>query len=123
MPNPAIFSTKEKRVIEKVIRFKDLPYKPFRTKLYSVKELMAGYPRKTLDQRIAEHYKAHNNQAYASDCSSDCLSRHAFERTGLRCGFETALLKPLFSNCHGPDRLRQRSCPTAWFLPDYPEGV
>jgi len=42
-PNPAIFSTKEKRVIEKVIRFKDLPYKPFRTKLYSVKELTAGY--------------------------------------------------------------------------------
>jgi predicted Rossmann-fold nucleotide-binding protein len=60
MPNPAIFSTKEKRVIEKVIRFKDVPYKPFRTKLYSVRELMAGYPRKTLDRRIADHYKAHN---------------------------------------------------------------
>ena len=60
MPNPAIFSSNERRVIEKVIRFKDLPYKPLRTKLYSVKELMTGYPRKTLDQRIADHYKAHN---------------------------------------------------------------
>lgn len=49
----------ERDIIRRVIRFDGLPYNPFRETLYTVKELMAGYPGETLDQRIAEHYKAH----------------------------------------------------------------
>jgi predicted Rossmann-fold nucleotide-binding protein len=60
LPTNFSFSAKEKRSIEKVIRFKDLPYNPFRKTFYTVKELMRGYPGKTLDQRIADHYNAHN---------------------------------------------------------------
>ena len=52
-------SGEEREIIRRVIRFDGLPYNPFRETLYTVKELMAGYPDETLDQRIAEHYKAH----------------------------------------------------------------
>jgi predicted Rossmann-fold nucleotide-binding protein len=53
------FTRKEQQIIQRVIRFDGLPYNPFRETLYTVAELMAGYPHETLDQRIAEHYKAH----------------------------------------------------------------
>jgi SLOG cluster4 family len=53
------FTRKEQQIIQRVIRFDGLPYNPFRETLYTVAELMAGYPNETLDQRIAEHYKAH----------------------------------------------------------------
>ncbi len=50
----------ERRAIERIIRFKELPYNPFRTRLYTVKELMAGYdpahPGRSLDERIAKHF-------------------------------------------------------------------
>jgi SLOG-like protein len=49
----------EQQVIRRVIRFDGLPYNPFRGPLYTVAELMAGYPNETLDRKIAEHYKAH----------------------------------------------------------------
>src|SRR5258707_1051610 len=49
----------EREIIRRVIRFDGLPYNPFRETLYTVEELMAGFPDETLDQRIAEHYKAH----------------------------------------------------------------
>ncbi len=60
MSTNAMFSVTEKRIIKRVIRFKDLPYDPFRKKYYTVKVLMKDYPGQTLDQRIADHYKAHN---------------------------------------------------------------
>jgi hypothetical protein len=51
----------ERRAIEKIIRFNNLPYNPFRNRLYTVSELMAGYvpgkPGKSLDERIAKHVK------------------------------------------------------------------
>ena len=50
------FTGEEREIIRRVIRFDGLPYNPFRETLYTVKELMAGYPGETLDQRIAEHY-------------------------------------------------------------------
>jgi len=50
----------ERRAIERIIRFKDLPYNPFRTRLYTVSELMAGFdpkhPGRSLDERIAKHF-------------------------------------------------------------------
>ena len=55
----ATFTDEERQIIRRVIRFEGLPYNPFRTSLYSVRELMEGYPRETLDQRIAAHYKDH----------------------------------------------------------------
>jgi predicted Rossmann-fold nucleotide-binding protein len=54
----------ERRQIERIIRFKDLPYDPFRRSLYTVKELMKGYdpaiPGKSVDELIAKHYEDHN---------------------------------------------------------------
>src|SRR5580658_2720380 len=56
----------ERRAIERVIRFKSLPYNPFRTRLYTVKELMTGYdpskPGGSLDERVAKHDKGHGRK-------------------------------------------------------------
>jgi predicted Rossmann-fold nucleotide-binding protein len=53
-----------KRNIRRVLRFSSLPYDPFRTSLYTVKELMRGYesdnPGHSLDALIAGHYETHN---------------------------------------------------------------
>jgi len=50
----------ERRAVERLIRFERLPYNPFRTRLYSVAELTAGYdparPGRSLDERIARHF-------------------------------------------------------------------
>ena len=54
----------DERAIRRIIRFKGLPYDPFRRSLYTVAELMEGYnpnvPGKSLDDIIAEHYQCHN---------------------------------------------------------------
>ena len=54
------------REIERLIRFKDLPYDPFRRNLYTVSELMKGYdpkrPGQSLDEKIAAHYQQHNRK-------------------------------------------------------------
>lgn len=53
------FTREEQEVIRRVIRFEGLPYNPFREGLYTVAELTAPCRGETLDQCIAEHYKAH----------------------------------------------------------------
>jgi predicted Rossmann-fold nucleotide-binding protein len=54
------FSQQRQTEIAKILRFKGLPYNPFRHSLYSVKELMKGYtathPERSLDARIAQHF-------------------------------------------------------------------
>jgi SLOG cluster4 family len=53
-------ATEQRRDIERIIRFKDLPYNPFRRRLYTVDELMKGYkadvPGTSLDENIAKHF-------------------------------------------------------------------
>ena|ERR1022692_1076451 len=53
------FTQERQAEIRKVLRFKNLPYNPFRRGLYSVEELMEGYssdhPERSLDARIALH--------------------------------------------------------------------
>jgi|SRR5665213_352506 len=57
---PSSQKRSQREVIERLIRFEHLPYNPFRTRLYSVKELTTGYdpahPGRSLDERIARHY-------------------------------------------------------------------
>jgi predicted Rossmann-fold nucleotide-binding protein len=52
----------EREEIARVLRFKNLPYNPFRESLYTVKELMEGYssehPQRSLDARIAAHFQS-----------------------------------------------------------------
>lgn len=56
------FTAATQKEIQKVLKFKNLPYDPFRRRLYSVEELMAGYspehPNRSLDARIARHFLA-----------------------------------------------------------------
>lgn len=56
------FTAATQKEIQKVLKFKNLPYDPFRRRLYSVEELMAGYspehPNRSLDARIAGHFLA-----------------------------------------------------------------
>jgi predicted Rossmann-fold nucleotide-binding protein len=62
----------ERRAIERIIRFKNLPYNPFRVRLYTVRELMGGYdpahPGRSLDERIAKHFngRAKSGRAHPS---------------------------------------------------------
>lgn len=57
------FTFQDAEIIRRVIRFKGLPYNPFRTSLYTVPELTEGYPGPTLDDRIIEHYNHHGETA------------------------------------------------------------
>ena len=62
--NPSRSPSLDERAIRRIIRFKGLPYDPFRRSLYTVAELMEGYnpkvPGKSLDEIIAKHYQRHN---------------------------------------------------------------
>ncbi len=55
------FSIQRQEEITRVLRFRGLPYDPFRRRLYSVDELMDGYtpekPERSLDARIAAHFR------------------------------------------------------------------
>jgi predicted Rossmann-fold nucleotide-binding protein len=48
-------------LIKRIIRFKDLPYDPFRHSLYTVKELTKGYDPKTPGSSVDEVITAHFN--------------------------------------------------------------
>jgi hypothetical protein len=58
------FTEQRQEEISRVLRFRNLPYDPFRTSLYTVAELMEGYteehPERSLDARIAHHYIREN---------------------------------------------------------------
>src|SRR5919107_2737724 len=45
----------------------DLPYDPFRTSLYTREELMSGWPRETLDDRIERHVRDHGFRSPPAD--------------------------------------------------------
>src|SRR5260370_19449409 len=57
---PAYTASRQLKDIKRIIRFKSLPYNPFRSGLYTVEELMEGYdpdvPGKSLDEIIADHF-------------------------------------------------------------------
>lgn len=75
------FSRAEQKTVECLIQFKDLPYNPFRKKLYTVMELMQGYPGKTMDQRIADHYNAHNrNVPDVHEALAQRIHDHAMDK-------------------------------------------
>lgn len=40
---PSYTASRQLKDIKRIIRFKSLPYNPFRRRLYTVEELMAGY--------------------------------------------------------------------------------
>ena len=57
---PSYTASRQLNDIKRIIRFKSLPYNPFRRRLYTVEELMAGYDPnvsgKSLDELITDHY-------------------------------------------------------------------
>src|SRR4051812_12455615 len=57
-----------------------LPYDPFRTALYTRKELMTGWPGPTLDNRIEEHVREHGFRAPpAAEALAQRLHDHAID--------------------------------------------
>jgi hypothetical protein len=73
----------ERRQIEKLIRFKNLPYNPFRHSLYTVKELMRGYnpevPGKSLDEVIAQHYNRGKKMPNIHEALAQRIHDHAID--------------------------------------------
>jgi predicted Rossmann-fold nucleotide-binding protein len=73
----------ERRQIERIIRFKDLPYDPFRRSLYTVKELMKGYspniPGSSLDEVIAAHYNRDKKMPKVHEALAQRIHDHAID--------------------------------------------
>ncbi len=73
----------DRKRIEKIIRFKDLPYNPFRRSLYTVKELMKGYnpdvPGKSLDEVIADHYNHDKKMPSIHEALAQRIHDHAID--------------------------------------------
>jgi predicted Rossmann-fold nucleotide-binding protein len=73
----------ERRQIEKIIRFKDIPYNPFRRGLYTVKELMKGYnpdvPGESLDEVIADHYNRDKKLPSIHEALAQRIHDHAID--------------------------------------------
>jgi predicted Rossmann-fold nucleotide-binding protein len=73
----------ERRQIERIIRFKDLPYNPFRRSLYTVKQLMKGYdpnvPGKSLDEIIAVHYNRDKKMPSIHEALAQRIHDHAID--------------------------------------------
>jgi predicted Rossmann-fold nucleotide-binding protein len=74
------FTSDEKNIIRRVIRFEDLPYDPFRMSLYTVEEMTEGYPGKTLDQRVIDHYNEHGkNMPDVHEALAQRIHDHAID--------------------------------------------
>jgi predicted Rossmann-fold nucleotide-binding protein len=78
------FTGEERGEISRVLRFRNLPYDPFRESLYTVDELMHGYtaenPAGSLDARIALHF-AENDKKHPSvhEALAQRLHDHAID--------------------------------------------
>jgi predicted Rossmann-fold nucleotide-binding protein len=81
---PSYTASRQRKDIERIIRFKSLPYNPFRRKLYTVEELMAGYdpnvPGKSLDEIIADRYNRDKKMPRVHEALAQRIHDHAIDQ-------------------------------------------
>ena len=76
-------SKQKQNEIRRVLKFKGLPYDPFRRSLYSVGELMEGYtashPERSLDARIAHHFMRKEKHPDVHEALAQRIHDHAID--------------------------------------------
>lgn len=80
---PTYTASQQLKDIKRIIRFKNLPYNPFRRGLYSVEELMKGYdadvPGKSLDEIIADHFNRDKKMPRVHEALAQRIHDHAID--------------------------------------------
>jgi predicted Rossmann-fold nucleotide-binding protein len=80
---PSYTASRQLKDIKRIIRFKSLPYNPFRRRLYTVEELMAGYDPnvsgKSLDELIADHYNRDKKMPRVHEALGQRIHDHAID--------------------------------------------